>query len=1198
MAVDFSIDDTEVYTEAEREFSAQAKINELLEWKRSNTPPKINSLQKGLIPQLLDITWNKTDTYFKNGVYAVSRDYFETCLHVNGIVNNIFHNESMGRFFCEKMVDGYNNSIVQPFLLFINRIHIAWSRITVVRSDFNISLLISGMDKDLPVNDVQIISIPFKVIYTEGKDELPDKKIMYRFDKNGLYSYDSSIFVYADTPNIIPKLYNESRYKDYDMGIPNTEIVTADNLILFDNTGRLEFGVPINIKHMNLLTLNDSFIQTHYISCCYSAESNLNEDVTTRIGNKEFETQLVNGTAAFEILDKSTFLSDFDFDHDKTLPYDTNIANSLDYVFGYDENKLDPVFEALKPVNIVQYDANALVRRFNTDGKISMLKDVYQGDNLEAFPMIFHNGLLPSYYSSIQYTQSSFSFVPSGINYSDSFEIAYFKGVDNTLIKLDIANKSQSDYLNIRDYYIPKDDIVVYSACRGETNLFPINYTIDGNNNIVLNNPRYLEGQLYIGSRNQFIYERFVPSSNTNKVTLSTKFRTAYNAKKFMVFINGRYVNSALYRVLIPSLNNGKITSRAIYTMKTIKPTDRVDIFYCSTPKLSQLSTNGDLFIYCIKNKSSIAGQRRFKVPYPFKNYPREYDSFFCIKNSARLDRTQYTIDGDYIEFVDTEDYSDFGKDLIFVFPYYKPSWLSDTNINVGFISRYTRAASNTNTITFTADSHGSVIDKSMVHLFADSTYIEPSRYSLISNDTVRFTSETISKDTLVTMVVETDKAQFADNNIRLETVSVSATEDGQYIFDIPKPEFYDSFFVIKDSLLVSPNRYFVTDQSKIIFVNDFDKFAIGTKLLFVFAKDKDSVNPDNKVHVTTDFIYIRPTSDTVSISLSSDKFPNLKFTKENILAFVNSSYISNDRFTVNNNILTLTTTGDIFRANKSIVIAIAYRTLNYTKAELDVSKKEMLKFQDIDVTILQDGQTKFTIPYPLLPFTDTEFMLSIANTFINPDNYTINGMVLTILDGGSMKKGHKLRFTFVHNGGYTHIAKRQVNVTITANQTEVDIPAPYNKLVSLTDRMILTFGSVYIDKDRYLIDSKTRKISLIDFPLTTTDTNRTITFTFFLTGNEYNGGIAYLPQSGYICFLKGEVVSNYNKEMYMAFINGRKLCKSELLDISNTMVKVSTDVKRRYDLVILNCSPTITELKPMYINESKWSKMLDPLPI
>jgi len=1199
-------DDIDIYVESEKEFSKYDDINKLLEWKRCNTLRAIDNTQKGLVPQFLNINWRKTDTYFKNGVYAVSRDYFETCIHANGILNNIFQRSDISRFFCEKMDIGYAHGIFKPFLLFINKVHIAWSRITIIKSDFNISLLISGMDKELYIEDLQILAIPFNVIYTEDEDEQPDKRMLYRFNKTGAYSYDTSIFVYADNDRIQTKLYIEARYDNYDMCISSNRKLTENNLIVFDETGRLERGVSISIKNTNLLTVDKSFNITRYISCCYNTESNVNEANSLRCVNEEFEKQLLDGSIGFEELDQSVLLSDFDFGHDKTLPYSTNIANSLNYVFGYDENKFDPIFESIKPVNIVQYNISDIVRRHNTsaDGSISMLKDIYDGDNLETFPIIFHNGMVPAYYKDMEYNQNSFTFNPSGINYSDTFEIAYFKKANNTLIKIDLANKSEDGYLNINDYYIPKEDIVVYSACRGESNLFPLNYVIDSGDNIVLKNSKYLDGQLYIGSKNQFLYESFIPTATTTIITLSDKFRTAYNEKKFMVFVNGRYLNSGFYKILIPSINNSKITERAIYTMKTLSPTDRVDIFYCSVPKMTRINANGDLLIQCIKSKATINNQSRFEVPYPFSNYPKNYDSFFCIKNSTYVDKSEYIIDGDYIQFIDAEDYSALAGDLIFVFPYYKPDGMADTQVDpssaLDFISRYTRTTADTDTIVFTPDYHGSVIEKSTVHIFNNSTYIDPSRYELIGNDTIKFTGETIAEDTMITMVIETDEDQFINDNIRIEVVPVIADIDNQYIFNIPNPEYHDSFFIMMGSVLVSPDRYFIAEESKVIFINSFDRMPLGKKLLFVFAKDKaDSTDPDNLIHIKTEFVYFKPDVDCTSIPLSSSYCSGFKFNKENLLLFVNSVYTSNDRFTVTDNVLSLTSSGDVFKAGKSIVVVLAYRNVgnaNYTPVDTVINPRDTIKFQDIDVVIQSDGQEKYIIPYPNPIFTDTAFMLSIGNTILNPESYTVNDSILTILDTTNIKINHKLRFTFVHNNGFTYISKSQISVTVAPSQTEIDIPSPYYNLVNLNNRMILTYGNVYVDKDRYIIDSTTKKIILIDFPIT--DSNRTITFTFFFTGTEYNGAIAYLPESGYMCFPRKELTNNLNKEMYMMFINGKKICKSELIDVSNDLVKVSVDVHRRYDLVLLNCSPTITELKSRYNTGSNWSKMLEPLPI
>jgi hypothetical protein len=1200
MAIDFSIDDTDIYTENEKEFSEQEAINKALEWKRCNTTTAIDDTQKGLIPRFLDVTWNKTDTYFKNGSYAVSRDYFETCVKVNGILTNIC--EDKERFFFEKMVNGYNNNILKPFLLFINKVHIAWSRITVARSDFNISLLISDMDKDIVINDLQIISLPFKVIYTEDEDEQP-LNILYRFNKDGAFSYDSSIFVYADNDKIQTKIYKEDRYKNYDMQISYTRKITPNNLVVFDQFGRLEKNISIDVKNTNLLTMDDSFAITRYVSCCYHIESNYNEANTTRVRNEQYEKQFIDGFAGFPQMDENMFLSDFDFTHNRSLPYSQNISNSLDYVFGYDENKLDKVFEDIKPVNIMQYDASYIIRRYNesSDGSITMLKDIYEGDNLESFPIIFYNGMVPAYYKNIKYTQTSFSFKPGTMNYKDTFEIAYFKKVNNNLIKLNIANKGDSSYLNVKDYYIPKEDIVVYSACRGETNLFPINYTIDGNDNIILKNPRYLEAQLYIGSKNQFIYESINLTANGTVINLSDKFRTAYNEKKFMVFINGRYLNSINYRVLIPSLNNSKITNRAIYTMKTIKPTDRIDIFYCNSPKISRVNINGDLLIHCIKSKATTDKQKRFKVPYPFTNYPREYDSFFCIRNSIYLDKNKYTIDGDYIEIINQDDYLDFARDLIFVFPYYRPPWINENEVdpdsNIDFISRYKRLTVATNTITFTPDYHGNVVDKSAVNLFIGSTFVDPARYNLTSNNTVVFPSEVIPKDTMMTMVIETDEELFANDNILLEAVPVVATENNQSLFDIPKIEYYDSFFIMVGSVLMSPDRYFITDDYKLLLINDFDSMPKNKKLTFVFVKDKrDGVNPNNIMHTKTEFIHFRPKTDTTSLTIPTNYYHRFKFNKESVLVFINSTYVPNSSFDIVDSKLTLTTSGDIFKANKSVVLMLAYRDINYKKIDAEIQNREIIKFEDKYSTVLYDGHVTHTIPYPNLPFTDTEFIISVGTNILNPDSYTITGNSIKILDPSIMKKDRKITFTFVHNGGFTYISKKQVSVKVSIGQEEVSIPSPYDRLVNLRNRMILTSGNAYIDQTRYIVDNKEKKILLTDFPIT--DSNRSITFTFFFTGSEYNGAMAYLPESGYVCFLRKEIVSNFNKEMYMMFINGRKVSKSELLDISNNMVKVSTDIQRRYDLVVLNCSPTVTELKSRYGTMSTWTKMLDPLPI
>jgi alpha-tubulin suppressor-like RCC1 family protein len=285
---DTIIIDTDVYTESEKEFSMRDAIIKLIEWKRFNTEKKIDIHQKGLLPEFLNLTWNKDDLYFKNGVYQVSRYYKETCLHINGIRNNILFDESKNRYFCEKMADAYNKGIVQPFLLFVNKIHIPWSKITIVRSDFYISFLISDMNKKYQIDDVQILHIPFNITYTENIDEDATKQILFKFNANGLFNMDNSIFVYADNDNIKVNVYDDGSYTNFDMNISYKRKLTSANLVIFDSDGKLYRDAAILIKNANILTTNGN-----YVVCCYNTLSNANEANAVRALNEPFEKTLI-----------------------------------------------------------------------------------------------------------------------------------------------------------------------------------------------------------------------------------------------------------------------------------------------------------------------------------------------------------------------------------------------------------------------------------------------------------------------------------------------------------------------------------------------------------------------------------------------------------------------------------------------------------------------------------------------------------------------------------------------------------------------------------------------------------------------------------------------------------------------------------------------------------------------------------------
>ena len=79
----------------------------------------------------------------------------------------------------------------------------------------------------------------------------------------------------------------------------------------------------------------------------------------------------------------------------------------------------------------------------NDVGEVTMSRDIYglDDDHNQTFVLIFHNGELASYFHNATFTDNTFTFVPSGLNNGDTFEVVYFRNIRNELIPLDKSHK-------------------------------------------------------------------------------------------------------------------------------------------------------------------------------------------------------------------------------------------------------------------------------------------------------------------------------------------------------------------------------------------------------------------------------------------------------------------------------------------------------------------------------------------------------------------------------------------------------------------------------------------------------------------------------------------------------------------------------------------------------------------------------------
>ena len=1300
----------DLYKSTVEEISDQPTIDAITEHNRIHAARNILSEQIGFLPRWIPIEWKKETVYFKDGKCTTLHDYFKIGLQVSKIPNNtLFSKEE--EYVDLRMDDDDFQDHMRPFLVWIDYKLVAWSRIHIIKSSEFVFFIIDGLDYDYGITDLRILLLPDNTIYTENKDELGEYNPMFYFSKDGLFG-GLDIFVYSKDDTLIPYIMEESSYRNMNLDTPYKQKVGSDNFTIFSGDGKLNVDSVIEVKNSNIFTLDHGGKTAKKVVCLYSTLSENNKSLILNALNEPFTRDLISGREGWDKYEASRaeLEADFDFEHDKNTAYPTNLSNSQNYLWKNNVKHYDEVFYKNRLVDIMQVEETSLRTRYNQNHTITMSRWNPNQRGL-TFPMVFQGGLLPSWYNSINYTQSSFSFVPhsdlsnqDGIVAGEDFEVCYFKEVQNELLEIDKSKVTQADgsvYVHVTHNTFPAGKEVIFADIGLPDIMYPLpysrSYVSDKEDILACKSTVILEqAKLYLGCENQFLYKRFdIGADNPGMIELGPTFKTGFDPEKYMVFYNGRYLNRIYWRLLRPDLDKPKIEKAAIYTLKALNAGDRVEVFYCGGPKLNRINFNGDLLIKCIKTKAYTNGQVRFKVPYPFKSYPHIYDAFFCIKHSGYVDKSKYKIDGDYIEFYLQSDALNFGRDLIFVFPYYRPDWDHDGDVTdedtEQFITLYKRTstefydnhATSSSVVNYRAivqkPGHGGFtyvpakgplsglteweielnwdvikgnvafsdiaydygvypgfkkdmddkvskgtmsvrflkseidkaiygadvsFDKDKLLVFFDTTFIHPDRYTTSitqeGNLIIQLeANEKFNNNTMVSVVLQTD-ANYSNDNILINAVDIVATEDQQYLFDMPDSEEYnDAFFIINGTVLFTPDRYFVTADNKIFITTEGDYIPKGEKITFVFVKDKNELTDSTyKNHYALGTIMYRCKTRMDSVHIPVEYYHNFKFTDQNMLLFQDNSYITNDRYQVNGNYIVREDDSDILmdKASKLCIIYV-YRTLNHHREDEPLDPKDIIYFTDVDADLVSyDGQDRVKIPWIMQGITDTAYLVSKGESIISTNFYheSDDHQWLIFDQPDYLVRGDKVRFTFVHNWGYSDIRRYVATVTLKEGVDEYDIPSPFYKKVNLNNRMIVTYGNLYLDKERYMVDNKNCKIWLIDENMTSASTfkNRTLTFYFFYTGNEYNGSAAWLPQSGYVSFQHKRIENNFNKELYMMFINGRKVSKSEILDITNSLFKVKVDIKRRFDLVILNTAPVVKEFKGKYMPVDDWTRL------
>ena len=477
---------------------------------------------------------------------------------------------------------------IEPMVVFVDNKFVPWSKIHIY-DDCRETHLLLNLAGIIPYEDwpskVDIIHIPFDVTYTENNDIYDDKQLLFIFNEQGLHDYEGQIRIYIDKSDNYWYMEGTSALgsiKKYDLDLPDHIRVYPKNVLVFKN-GELYRDADILIDSYNALYIDkgepvgeDEITYKVFRDLTTSLEARNIDSIPNHdyLKHMEYSGKMIE---MFKILN-----TEFDYEFDPRFTYDENIRNFMQFAMRYNYRYF---IDRLKSSNIkyVTYPMSNLRSRINDNGCVEV---PYPASfRSSCFPLVFIDGIMSNRY--ITKHKNSFVLNLADINKdADSIEIIYFRSYwDRPALPFSYTEANRGYYvftneteLTIVSKYHPDKCFDMDDESKCWYTVDPNNYVYEGNTLTFLNDI-YANRDLMIVPKRRVYYERFVIPSNNYRVILSDKFNYANREDHYTVYINGRKLNSSLYRVVLPSPVR-PFNERSVYFHIILKPNDIVEILY------------------------------------------------------------------------------------------------------------------------------------------------------------------------------------------------------------------------------------------------------------------------------------------------------------------------------------------------------------------------------------------------------------------------------------------------------------------------------------------------------------------------------------------------------------------------------------------------------------------------------------------
>ena len=601
---------------------------------RSESAKSMLGQQLYTIPHFLDdIFYKFSGEYLLDGTRTLVGDN-QFCIQLHYLPTRIVKEEYLLEFnkSVEPMMKQIDNYVINPFLLFINGRFIRWSDITIVSQQLHYYLLITGandryydliQEYETGVFDVKVIYLPFNVNYTEDGGYVNGNTI-FTFNDDGTYSVDDYCQIVIDTKS--KYLYIDEWESASDINAFNTEAnrtwkLFPENFIIFRD-GRLDTittkkvdGCFLTLMDQNgkIFNTDNLSIKLFYHTRCNPSHDNVNNVLPEAL--QKYIVKMNNGEEVPQYIHDLLTPFELDYNGGYGAAYESNIAEAAKSIMQYNSDLFNQIYAENTSLEIWHKKGSWLKAHVNAQNYFTIprrhtrLRDGYI--------IMLVNGMLYEHYYTHTYETNRFICTIQDINDEDDIELLFFKDVKNDV--LDITVNEDDGYTNYSKRYRNDKMYMFHSETNDDYFYFPedgdqdfevsynLEYNEDGDAKIVLDNPFYYGKKMTLAYKNQFRYFRYVFDETSESVDhivvpLGDKFRYCPDYSKYMVFLNGRYLSTDQYRLILPVRTTTPFYTYDIYLVKKIQPGDILEVFY--VPVLindivtyQQIETTGDIIV-------------------------------------------------------------------------------------------------------------------------------------------------------------------------------------------------------------------------------------------------------------------------------------------------------------------------------------------------------------------------------------------------------------------------------------------------------------------------------------------------------------------------------------------------------------------------------------------------------------------------